>query len=191
MIFAIVVPITSGFCALLLNWTGWGCSEIAILIGCNLFCFLMRVNSINFLIANAIMRVMTNTKATNKSFSGALKSYLTIVHIGGHGFLDGVGVHTPGVCQKICRPPSAAKIFSRQPFHQGVILLNRNEKKCSPQGSICPIFFHLGGIKVGVSTFFTLGVDLKKFFTLGCTPPHPHPVPIYDDNYLGSLICIN
>ena len=35
---------------------------------------------------------------------------------------------------------------------------------------------------MGVLTFFTLGVDLKKFFTLGCTPPHPHPVPIYVDN---------
>ena len=54
-------------------------------------------------------------------------------------------------------------------------------KSAHPRGQFAQFFFHLGGIKVGVSTFFTLGVDLKKFFTLGCTPPHPHPVPIYDD----------
>ena len=53
-------------------------------------------------------------------------------------------------------------------------------KSAHPRGQFAQFFFHLGGIKVGVSTFFTLGVDLKKFFTLGCTPPHPHPVPIYD-----------
>ena len=51
---------------------------------------------------------------------------IAITFIGGHGFLDGVGVHTPEVGQKICWPPKAAEIFSRQPFHQGVILLNRS-----------------------------------------------------------------
>ena len=40
-------------------------------------------------------------------------------------------------------------------------------KSAHLRGQFAQFFFHLGGIKVGVSTFFTLGVDLKKFFTLG------------------------
>ena len=66
-------------------------------------------------------------------------------------------------------------------------------KSAHPRGQFAQLFFHLGGIKVGVSTFFTLGVDLKMFFTLGCTPPHPHPVPIYVHQYhleLSSLVKI-
>ena len=99
--------------------------------------------------------------------------YFTI--IGGHGFLDGVGVHTPGVGQKICRPPLVAKIFSRRPFHQGVILLNRNEKKCSPQGSICPIFFSPWGYQGGGVYLFHLGCQPQKVFYPGVHPPTPPP----------------
>ena len=95
--------------------------------------------------------------------------------IGGHGFLDGVGVHTPGVSQKICQPPLAAEIFSRRPFHQGVILLNRNEKKCSPQGSICPIFFSPWGYQGGGVDLFHLGCRPQKVFYPGVHPPTPPP----------------
>ena len=101
--------------------------------------------------------------------------FLYFAIIGGHGFLDGVGVHTPGVGQKICRPPSAAKIFSRRPFHQGVILLNRNEKKCSPQGSICPISFSPWGYQGGGVYLFHLGCRPQKVFYPGVHPPTPPP----------------
>ena len=43
----------------------------------------------------------------------------SIDSIGGHGFLDGVWVHTPGVGQQICRPPSAAKIFPTGAYTRG------------------------------------------------------------------------
>ena len=99
----------------------------------------------------------------------------TIEVIGGHGFWDGVGVHTPGVGQKICRPPSAAKIFFRWSFHQGVISLNRNEKKCSPQGSICPIIFSPWGYQGGGVYLFHLGCRPQKVFYPGVHPPTPPP----------------
>ena len=50
----------------------------------------------------------------NEKSNLPLKSMIFTQHttfIGGHGFLDGVGVHTPRVGQKICRPPKAAQIF--------------------------------------------------------------------------------
>ena len=62
------------------------------------------------------------------------------------------------------------------------------KKSAHLRGQFAQFFFHLGGIKVGVSTFFTLGVNLKKFFTLGCTPPHPHPVPIYECNLAVQVV---
>ena len=94
--------------------------------------------------------------------------YVCNTIIGGHGFLEGVG-------QKICRPLVAAKIFSRWPFHQGVILLNRNEKKCSPQGSICPIFFSPWGYQGGGVYLFHLGCRPQKVFYPGVHPPTPPP----------------
>ena len=100
-----------------------------------------------------------------------------ITDIGGYGFLVWVGVHSPGVDQKICRPPSAGKIFSHRPLHQGVILLNRNVKKCSPQGSISPIFFSPWGYQCGGVDLFHLGCRPQKVFYPGVHPPTPTPTP--------------
>ena len=109
--------------------------------------------------------------------------YVCNTIIGGHGFLEGVG-------QKICRPLVAAKIFSRWPFHQGVILLNRNEKNCSPQGSICTILISPWGYQGGGVDLFHLGCRPQKVFYPWVHPPHPHPVPIYE-HYLETSFSVD
>ena len=73
-------------------------------------------------------------------------------NIGGHGFWGKGGVYTGGVSKKIFRPPSVTKTF----------------------------FFHLGGIRVGVSAFGR-GVCRVIFGSRGGvhTTPHTPTVPIY------------
>ena len=90
----------------------------------------MDIHSQEFIVVNSTCEMFMIQFLIDWFMSTFKKHFILTISlniIGGHRFLDGVGVD-----QKICRPPLAAEIFSRRPFHQGVILLNRNEKKCSP-----------------------------------------------------------
>ena len=86
----------------------------------------------------------------------------------------GGGAHPRGGSKNL---PAAfgGRNFFRRPFHQGVILLNRNEKKCSPQGSICPNFFSPWGYQGGGVDLFHLGCRPQKVFYPGVHPPTPPP----------------
>ena len=152
-------------CFIKIQQFGKSCDILSLIQNIN---WIMDIHSQEFIVVNSTCEMFMIQFLIDWFMSTFKKHFILTISlniIGGHRFLDGVGVD-----QKICRPPLATEIFSRRPFHQGVILLNRNEKKCSSQGSICPIFFSPWGYQGGGVNLFHLGCRPQKVF---------YPLPIY------------
>ena len=126
-----------------------------------------------------------------------------MVDIGGHGFWDKGGVDTGGCPQK--NFPAAfggRKIFSPAPppggekfFSVGCLFsrpggdfAQKSQKMASPGGQ--KFFFPGCFAPRGAPPlyFFTPGVGQFLLVMHGCTPPHPHPMPIYVAYAFWNLI---
>ena len=114
------------------------------------------------------------------------------------------GVSSQGAMSKICRPPSAAgKFFTWGASSLGTFAIFKLSAPILEGGGT---HFTLGSVhfspfllrelqgrvkkfsaalprrhprEAAPPYFFTSGVDQKNFFTQGCTPPLPTPLPMY------------
>ena len=124
------------------------------------------------------------------------------------------GVSSQGAMSKICRPPSAAgKFFTWGASSLGTFAIFKLSAPILEGGGT---HFTLGSVhfspfllrelqgrvkkfsaalprrhprEAAPPYFFTSGVDQKKFFTQGCTPPLPPPLPMYDENIHHQMKC--
>ena len=87
------------------------------------------------------------------------KNNMEDINLGEHGFWGMGSVSTLGVFKKNFVAAFGGRKFFCRPRHQGVILLNRNEKKLPPWGSICPNIFSPWGYQGGGVYLYQVGVS--------------------------------